>query len=244
MDSSGAGAGAASPNPKCCVSLSAFYNNTIVPCPNCSCNCKGLPGAKCHSEENAGSMLQMPHDPLQEPEDLVRCTDHMCPIRVHWHVKQNYKAYWRVKITVTNLNMVRNYSDWSLVVQHPNLQSVQQIFSFNFQPLKIHGFLNDTGMFWGVRYYNEILMQSGVDGNVQTEMLLSKNTSLFTLHEGWAFPRKISFNGDHCVMPPPDDYPRVPNSSTASKLSLPVLVFISLLPIIIFVGPSHFLDYL
>lgn len=37
----------ASPAPKCCVSLSAFYNSTIVPCPTCSCNCQGLPGADC-----------------------------------------------------------------------------------------------------------------------------------------------------------------------------------------------------
>ena len=37
----------ASPAPKCCVSLSAFYNSTIVHCPTCSCNCRGLPGATC-----------------------------------------------------------------------------------------------------------------------------------------------------------------------------------------------------
>ena len=37
----------ASPAPKCCVSLSAFYNSTVVPCPICSCNCKGLSGAYC-----------------------------------------------------------------------------------------------------------------------------------------------------------------------------------------------------
>jgi hypothetical protein len=26
--------------PTCCVSLSAFYNETIVPCPTCSCGCQ------------------------------------------------------------------------------------------------------------------------------------------------------------------------------------------------------------
>ncbi|MBA0791631.1 hypothetical protein Gohar_016200 [Gossypium harknessii] len=29
----------ASSSPQCCVSLSAFYNTTIVPCPKCSCSC-------------------------------------------------------------------------------------------------------------------------------------------------------------------------------------------------------------
>jgi hypothetical protein len=37
----------ASLTPKCCVSLSAFYNSTIVPCPQCSCQCQGLSGGKC-----------------------------------------------------------------------------------------------------------------------------------------------------------------------------------------------------
>lgn len=37
----------ASRAPKCCVSLSAFYNTTIVNCPRCSCGCQGLGGAKC-----------------------------------------------------------------------------------------------------------------------------------------------------------------------------------------------------
>lgn len=29
----------ASKNPKCCVSLSSFYNPMITPCPSCSCGC-------------------------------------------------------------------------------------------------------------------------------------------------------------------------------------------------------------
>ena len=66
---------------------------------------------------------------------LVRCTNHMCPIRVHWHVKLQYKEYWRVKITITNFNYRMNYSQWNLVVQHPNFDNVTQVFSFNFKPL-------------------------------------------------------------------------------------------------------------
>lgn len=70
---------------------------------------------------------------------LVRCTKHMCPIRVHWHVKTNYKAYWRVKITITNFNYRMNYSQWNLVVQHPNFENLTQIFSFNYAPLVPYG---------------------------------------------------------------------------------------------------------
>lgn len=59
----------------------------------------------------------------------------MCPARVHWHVKLNYKAYWRVKITITNFNYRVNYTQWNLVVQHPNFDNLTQIFSFNYKSL-------------------------------------------------------------------------------------------------------------
>lgn len=66
----------------------------------------------------------------------------MCPVRVHWHVKQSYTQYWRVKITITNLNVVQNYSQWNLVALHPNLQSVTQVFSFNYKPLNQYGYIS------------------------------------------------------------------------------------------------------
>jgi hypothetical protein len=70
---------------------------------------------------------------------LVQCTSHMCPIRVHWHIKLNYKAYWRVKITVTNFNYRMNYSDWNLVVQQPNFNNLTEIFSFYYKSLTPYG---------------------------------------------------------------------------------------------------------
>ncbi|CAL0300774.1 unnamed protein product [Lupinus luteus] len=202
----------ASPAPKCCVSLSAFYYSTIVSCPTCSCNCQGLPGAICVNDDKIPPLLSLPQG-NDTAQPLVRCSRHMCPIRVHWHVKQSYKEYWRVKITITNLNFVKNYSQWNLVVLHPNLRSVNRVFSFNYKPLPIYGNLNDTGMFWGLEYYNEMLLTHGKNGNVQTEILLHKNKEEFSFEEGWAFPRKISFNGDECVMPSPDHYPSLPDNA-------------------------------
>ncbi|KAE8009030.1 hypothetical protein FH972_005488 [Carpinus fangiana] len=222
----------ASPTPKCCVSLSAFYNNTIVPCPQCSCNCQELAGAKCVKSAKALPMLELPHANEEEPQPLVRCSKHMCPIRVHWHVKQSYREYWRVKITITNLNFVKNYSKWNLVVLHPNFRNVTQVFSFNYHPLSPYGNINDTGMFWGIPYYNEMLLQSGPSGNVQTEMLLQKDPGTFTFREGWTFPRRISFNGDECVMPPPDEYPRLPNSGHSATVR-PLIILLLLLLLVV-----------
>lgn len=72
-------------------------------------------------------------------------------------------------------------------------------------------------MFWGIKFYNDMILPSGNQGNAQSEMLLHKDEGIFTFREGWAFPRRISFNGDDCVMPPPDDYPTLPNIAATLK---------------------------
>jgi hypothetical protein len=63
----------------------------------------------------------------------------MCPIRVHWHIKLNYKDYWRAKIAITNFNYRMNYTQWTLVAQHPNLDNVTEVFSFQYKPLLPYG---------------------------------------------------------------------------------------------------------
>lgn len=63
--------------------------------------------------------------------DTVKCTNHMCPIRVHWHVKTNYLTHWRVKLTITNYNYMKNFSNWNVLVQHPGLSKEARTYSFN-----------------------------------------------------------------------------------------------------------------
>lgn len=63
--------------------------------------------------------------------NTVECTDHMCPLCVHWHVKSNYKDHWRVKLTVSNYNYGRNYTNWNVLVQHPTFSQSAKTFSFN-----------------------------------------------------------------------------------------------------------------
>ncbi|KAM3223836.1 hypothetical protein ACQJBY_057299 [Aegilops geniculata] len=216
--------------PTCCVALSSFYNNTIVGCPTCSCGCQ-------NNNTHPGSCVN-PNSPyLQSAIDgpgkytgqpLVQCTSHMCPVKVHWHVKLNYKDYWRVKVTITNFNYRMNYTDWNLVVQHPNFNNITKLFSFNYKPLSPYGGrINDSAMFWGMKFYNDLLNQAGPFGNAQTEILLQKDPETFTFEKGWAFPRRIYFNGDNCVMPPPDAYPWLPNASppTRQPWTLELLVF-------------------
>ncbi|KAG6415682.1 hypothetical protein SASPL_123096 [Salvia splendens] len=124
--------------PSCCVSLSSFYNDTIVPCPTCTCGCQNNatdPGSFVNPDSPYLASVVSQQEKSNKFAPLVQCTSHMCPIRIHWHVKQNYKEYWRVKVTITNFNYRMNYTLWKLVTQHPNFDNLTQIFIFNYKPL-------------------------------------------------------------------------------------------------------------
>ncbi|CAN8265868.1 unnamed protein product [Cochlearia groenlandica] len=219
--------------PTCCVSLSSFYNQTIVSCPTCSCGCQNSSQAGTCVESSKIASVVKASSKKNNLEPLLQCTQHMCPIRVHWHVKTNYKEYWRVKVTITNFNYNMNYSQWNLVAQHPNFDNVTQLFSFNYKPLNPYSGINDTALLWGIKFYNDFLSQAGPIGNVQSEVLFRKNPSKFTLDKGWAYPRRIYFNGDNCVMPPPDSYPWLPNAAPSLVSSPFIIVLITIFSVLI-----------
>ncbi|KAK4477159.1 hypothetical protein RD792_016372 [Penstemon davidsonii] len=91
--------------------------------------------------------------------DLIRCTDHMCPLRIHWHIKNNYVTHWRVKLTVSNYNYGRNYSNWNVVVQHPGFGQPSTASSFNTTMLPSYGVPEEVALFWGKAFYNAELLQ-------------------------------------------------------------------------------------
>lgn len=177
--------------PTCCVSLSSFYNDTIVNCPTCTCGCQNnaTDTGGCvewvitlsrrfsylwtcliefsfsvtwkqliHNHmfliwsfrANSPHLAQVVSNSGKSGSNapLVQCTSHMCPIRVHWHVKLNYKEYWRVKITITNFNYRMNYTQWNLVVQHPNFDNLTQVFSFNYKALTPYAGLSKQCYTW------------------------------------------------------------------------------------------------
>jgi hypothetical protein len=66
---------------------------------------------------------------------------------------------------------------------------------------------DDTTLLWGVKSYDNLLMEAGRNsGDVQAELLFHKHKS-FSLSNGWPFPWRVYFNGDNCAMPPPGVYP-------------------------------------
>ncbi|XP_027157133.1 COBRA-like protein 1 [Coffea eugenioides] len=216
----------ANKTPVCCVSLSTFYNAAITACPNCSCGCREAD----QSRTLCTSQGMSPSD-LVSDTDILQCTDHMCPLRVHWHIKNNFLDHWRVKLTISNYNLGRNYSNWNVLVQHPGFSQNSTSYSFNSIVLPTIGVPDEVALFWGIEYYNDELLQADKVqvGSVTTEILLRKDMDSFTLRNGWAFPRRIYFNGENCEMPLPDTFPMLPNGG--SRIDPPHW---SLLPIMVY----------
>ncbi|KAB2600712.1 COBRA-like protein 1 [Pyrus ussuriensis x Pyrus communis] len=201
----------ANDSPVCCVSLSSFYNPGIKSCPKCSRGCITFYTANMQVNLNSTNPSFLYFSPLydnRQPSvksdfgdglDTVKCTDHMCPIRVHWHVKTNYLTHWRVKLTITKYNYMKNFSNWNVLGQHPDA----------------------AALYWGIPYFNEELITTTEDGvgSVSTEILLEKNSDSFTFKNGWGFPRRVYFNGEKCEMPLPDTFPALPNGNSKPKPS-------------------------
>ena len=82
-------------------------------------------------------------------------------------------------------------------------------------------YADEVALFWGITYYNNELLQADDKklGSLTTDILLDKDSKTFTLSNGWAFPRRIYFNGENCEMPLPDTYPMLPNGSLSQKLT-------------------------
>lgn len=75
-------------------------------------------------------------------------------------------------------------------------------------------------------------MEAGPQGNIQSELLLEKDAQTFTFKQGWAFPRKVYFNGDECMLPPLDAYPYLPNIAPV-KVKRKVLTFLAPITVLI-----------
>ncbi|XP_026405333.1 COBRA-like protein 7 isoform X2 [Papaver somniferum] len=116
--------------PKCCVSLSAFYNESVIPCQTCACGCD-RPSSTCNA--NAPANL-LPPDALPVPFDNQTdmaiawarskhlqysrpepCPD-FCGVSIHWHLKSNHSKGWSARITVFNWGET-NFADWVWKVQ-------------------------------------------------------------------------------------------------------------------------------
>lgn len=150
-------------------------------------------------------------------------------LETHYLFFLNWYIVYTTVMYEVNGNFFMIFHDRFAYFPSMNTGSSKRILTFNMLCFPT----DDTAILWGIKFYNDLLMQAGPLGNVQSEILLRKDAS-FTFEKGWAFPRRVYFNGDNCVMPAPDAYPWLPNASSRKHISLLTLMIITFLSALTF----------
>ncbi|PON88197.1 COBRA-like protein [Trema orientale] len=238
-------------SPRCCVSFSAYYNDSVVPCQTCACGCSRNTDRTCSM--SAPAMLLPPeallvpfenrtakaiawaalkHLPSPSP---MPCGDN-CGVSINWHVATDYSRGWTARITVFNWDET-SFPDWFAAVQmNKAVPGFEKMYSFNGSTLALNG-VNNTLFMQGLEGLNYLVAETDganpekdprVPGKQQTVISFTKKfTPGINVAAGDGFPTKVFFNGEECSLPsvlPSSDQRR--NSATISSILLLVLVFI------------------
>ncbi|XP_052161178.1 COBRA-like protein 7 [Oryza glaberrima] len=233
--------------PSCCVTFSAFYNESVIPCRTCACGCPASPAAACST--TAPSMLLPPYALLMPFERRGReavwwagekrlgvprpmpCGD-SCGVSINWHVATDYAGGWSARATLFNWEGA-DVAEWFLAVamEKQAYDGFEQAFTFNATAMG-----NGTTMILmkgreGFQYLKRESNMSGVDypvaGKQQSVLLFTKKRSGggIDVVGGDGFPTRVLFNGHECAMPQ-----RIPSSAHRRRLVLlwtTLLVFMS-----------------
>jgi len=208
--------------PRCCVSFSAFYNESVIPCQTCACGCPSSIRPACSPSEQAmllpSSALLVPfqnrtakavawarmqHFSVPQP---LPCGDY-CGVSVNWHVYSDYSKGWSARITLFNWGAIE-FADWFIAVEMDKaFAGYQDVYSFN--GTKIPG-LNKTLLMQGKEGLNYLNAETNgstpydprVPGKQQSVISFSKKpTPGINIVAGDGFPTKLLFNGEECSLP-------------------------------------------
>ncbi|XP_027343304.1 COBRA-like protein 10 [Abrus precatorius] len=204
---------------RCCVSFSAFYNESAIPCNTCACGCDDT--RKCNSK---ASPLLLPPDALLVPfvnrtlkarawaklrhthlPSKLPCGDN-CPISINWHVSSDHKDGWTARITLFNWESY-SFDDWFTAIQlNRTFEDFEDVYSFN--GTRIPGL--KTVFLHGLKGLNYLAGETNgthaydpkVPGKQQTVISFTKKHEKHfdIMHDG--YPTKVFFNGEECALPP------------------------------------------
>lgn len=210
-------------SPKCCVSFSAFYNESVIPCKTCACGCPKNPSSTCSTTAPArllpSDALLVPFDnrtlkarawaaikhlPISEP---APCPDN-CGVSINWHVNSDYAKGWSARITLFNWGET-NFADWFAAMQFRKaVPGFEKTYSFNGTAL--NGSENTIFM-QGLPGLNYLVGEVDgakpekdprVPGKQQSVISFSKKkTPGLDIVAGDGFPTKVFFNGEECSLP-------------------------------------------
>ncbi|XP_058757876.1 COBRA-like protein 7 [Vicia villosa] len=210
---------------KCCVSFSAYYNESVIPCKTCACGCAKNVGNTCSTTAPA---MWLPSDALLVPfdnrtakakawaslkhlpvPDPMPCSDN-CGVSINWHLLTDYNKGWSARVTLFNWGDT-NFADWFAAVQMDKATAgFEKMYSFNASAIEING-RNNTIIMQGLEGLNYLVGETDgadprrdprVPGKQQSVMSFTKKTTpgISVVH-GDGFPTKVFFNGEECSLP-------------------------------------------
>ncbi|KAL6657302.1 hypothetical protein ACP70R_005082 [Stipagrostis hirtigluma subsp. patula] len=205
--------------PQCCVTFSAFYNESVIPCNTCACGC---PVSSSSCSTTAPPMLLPPHALLMPFERRAKealwwadqnrlavpspmpCGD-FCGVSVNWHLAADFAGGWSARLTLFNWGAA-DMPEWfaAVVMDDRAYGGFEQAYSFNATAIG-----NNTIIMKGREGFNFLLRESnmsGVDypvpGKLQSVLSFTKKTTPgIDVVGGDGFPAKVFFNGEECAMP-------------------------------------------
>ncbi|XP_074592443.1 COBRA-like protein 7 [Curcuma longa] len=208
-------------SPKCCVSFSAFYNDSVVPCNTCACGCSASNRTRaCNATAQA---MLLPPEALLVPFDNrtektlawahikhydvpspLPCADN-CGVSINWHVVTNYEKGWSARVTLFNWREDQ-FADWFMAAKMEKAYpGFEQMYSFNGTKMG-----NDTIFMVGMPGLNYINGETNgtrdgdprVPGKQQSVISFTKKlTPGIDILAGDGYPSKVYFNGEECSMP-------------------------------------------
>lgn len=208
---------------RCCVSFSAYYNESIIPCTTCACGCPSNSARTCSTTtpalllppqallipfENRTKLTRawadLKHLPVPNP---LPCGDN-CGVSINWHLLTDYRGGWSARITVFNWDD-EAFVDWFTAVELDKAAlGFDKVYSFNGSAL--NG-VNNTIFMQGLPGLNYLVGESDaakpdidprVPGKQQSVISFTKKkTPGIDIVGGDGFPTKVFFNGEECSLP-------------------------------------------
>ncbi|KAK6149337.1 hypothetical protein DH2020_016862 [Rehmannia glutinosa] len=228
---------------KCCVSYSAYYSDSAVPCNTCACGCDEE--ARC--DANAAQLL-LPTDALlvpfsnrtekalafarikhKPPPKKLPCPDN-CGVSINWHIDSDYKNGWTARLTLFNWDDFA-FADWFTAVQLKKaFPGFEKSYSFNGTKLTD---VSNTIFMQGLPGLNYLVGEVNgthpdrdprVPGKQQSVISFTKKgVPHLNVAQGDGFPTKVFFNGEECALPK-----ELPKRSGAHRSPVALLPAISI----------------
>ncbi|RLM84671.1 brittle stalk-2-like protein 8 precursor [Panicum miliaceum] len=221
---------ASSRPPRCCVSFSASYNESVIPCRTCACGCPASARSTCSTttpsmllppyallmpfERRAKEALSWAEEKRLSVPNPMPCGD-SCGVSINWHVATDFDGGWSARLTLFNWGDEDMQEWFTAIFMDKAYDGFEQAYSFNATAVG-----NSTIFIKAREGFNFLLREtnmSGVDypvpGKLQSVLSFTKKTTPgIDVVAGDGFPSKVFFNGDECAMPL-----RIPSQSAANR---------------------------